>query len=222
MKVDDTALRRELIATVRTANQKGINHGTSGNASVRCGSNVLITPSGIAYDKLDESDIVLLDLDGAIVQAAPERRPSSEWRFHVDILRTRVDAAAVLHTHGRAVTTLACLQRGIPAFHYMIAVTGGDSVRCAEYATFGTQALSDLAIGALRGRRACLLANHGAIVLGESLAQALAIAEELEQLADVYWRCLQIGEPTLLTKAEMDAVRVQFASGYGSGGALEC
>lgn len=219
-EVLEADLRRALIETVRAANAKGINQGTSGNASVRCGEHVLITPSGASYAELEPKDIVCLDPHGR-VHRPNGKAPSSEWRFHVDILRERTDVNAVIHTHGRAVSTLACLQCEIPAFHYMVAVAGGDSVRCAEYATFGTQALSDAALGALVERRACLLANHGAIAIGANLTQALAVAEEVEQLADVYWRCLQVGEPKLLSAVQMREVQAQFAQGYGAGPAMK-
>jgi L-fuculose-phosphate aldolase len=142
------------------------------------------------------------------------RAPSSEWRFHRDIYRARDDVDAIVHTHAAFATTLACLDRGIPPFHYMVAIAGGKDIRCAPYATFGSQALSDVAVAALAQRKACLLAHHGMIATGGTLAAALAVAVEVETLAEMYWRALQIGEPTLLSDAEMDIVLAKFSS-YG-------
>ncbi|MGE0095359.1 MAG: class II aldolase/adducin family protein [Alphaproteobacteria bacterium] len=194
------ALRRAIIAAARRMNELGINQGTSGNLSVRWGDGFLVTPSGMEYDSLKPSDIVTMDMAG---RAKGARSPSSEWRIHRDILASRPEAGAVLHAHPPYATTLACLGRGIPAFHYMVAMAGGDSIRCAPYATFGTEALSKAALAALRGRRACLMANHGMVVFGRDLGHALRIALEVETLAGQYWRALQIGRPKLLSKAEM-------------------
>ena len=209
-KLDEIQLKQKLINLIREANARGINQGTSGNASVRQGEEIFITPSRVSYHSMQPEDIVTLNIQGEILSAG-RYKPSSEWRIHVDIFRAREDVHAILHTHGRAVSTLACLHRDIPAFHYMISVAGGDSVRCAPYATFGTQALSDMTLAALDGRQACLLANHGAISLGASLTQVMSVAEELEHLADVYWRCLQVGKPTILSALEMQEVLAQFA-----------
>lgn len=206
------AERKELIATVRKMNALGINQGTSGNASVRIDGGYLITPSGMAYDDLTPEDIVEMSLDG---EAAGHRKPSSEWRFHQDLLKARPDFGAVVHTHGKAVMTLACQRLELPPFHYMIAVAGGNTIRCADYATFGTQALSDNALRAIEGRKACLLANHGLLAGEASLSRALSLTVEVETLCETYWRILQIGEPVLLSEAEMDAVREQFKKGYG-------
>ena len=211
-KFDRIQLKQTLIDIVREANAKGINQGTSGNASVRQGEEIFITPSRVPYHSMQPEDIVTLNSQGETLSAG-RYKPSSEWRIHIDIFRARKEINAILHTHGCAVSTLACLHRDIPAFHYMISVAGGDSVRCAPYATFGTQALSDTALRALDGRKACLLANHGAISLGTSLTQAIGVAEELEHLADVYWRCLQVGEPRILSTLEMQEVLAQFAKG---------
>lgn len=204
-------LRVRLIAACRQMNRLGINQGKSGNASVRIEGGCLVTPTGLAYDDLVPEDIVFVDHDGA---AHGGRLPSSEWRFHHDILATRADAHAVMHTHAMFATTLACVGRGIPAFHYMVAVAGGADIRCAPYATFGTQALSDHALAALEGRRACLLANHGMIALGGSIEAALALAVEVETLAAMYWRALQIGGVVLLDDAEMSIVLEKFKT-YG-------
>lgn len=204
-------LRREIIATALRMNALGLNRGKSGNVSARFGTGFLVTPTGIAYESTQPEDIVALTLDGA---ARGPRRPSSEWRFHRDIYARRPEAGAIVHAHSPFATSLACLGRDIPAFHYMIAVAGGKNIRCAAYATFGTQELSDRALDALEGRRACLLANHGMIAVGASLATALALAVEVEALAEQYWRALQIGAPNLLPDAEMDVVLEKFRS-YG-------
>jgi len=205
------ALRMRIIATAREMNALGINRGKSGNVSARTDAGFLITPSGLPYDRTQPGDVVLVRSDGS---AAGRRAPSSEWRFHRDIYATRADVSAIVHTHSPFATTLACLDRGIPAFHYMVAVAGGSDVRCAPYATFGTQALSDHALRALEGRRACLLAHHGMIAVGASLDAALALAVEVETLAEMYWRALSIGEPAVLPDDEMAAVVARFTT-YG-------
>jgi L-fuculose-phosphate aldolase len=208
-------LRKEVIATALAMNAAGINRGKSGNVSVRWRESdfdgFLITPTGVSYDQTTPEQIVAVTLAG---QARGTMLPSSEWRFHRDIYAARGDAQAVVHTHAPFATTLACMQRGIPPFHYMVAVAGGRDIRCAPYATFGTQELSDHAVAALAGRRACLLANHGMIAIGGSLERALALAVEVESLAEMYWRALQIGEPVPLPDTEMDAVLQKFAT-YG-------
>lgn len=205
--IDDLDLRREIIATCLRMNSLGINQGSSGNVSVRAGDGLLITPSSLPYDETEPEDIVRLRFDGTW---DGRRRPSSEWRFHRDILAARPDAGVVLHTHSTHATVLACHGRGIPAFHYMVAVAGGSSIRCAPYATFGTQELSDNAIRALEGRRACLLSNHGLIVLGDGLKQALALAVEVETLARQYVLALTLGQPAILSEPEMERVLDQF------------
>jgi len=207
----ELALRRQIIATARAMNARGLNRGTSGNVSARTGQGFLVTPTGLACESMRPEDIVPVTLDGA---AQGARSPSSEWRFHRDIYAARAEAGAIVHAHSPFATTLACLGRGIPAFHYMIAAAGGDDIRCAPYATFGTQALSDRALRALRGRKACLLANHGMIAIGPGLVEAMALAVEVEALAEQYWRALQIGEPLLLSEAEMAVVLEKFRT-YG-------
>jgi L-fuculose-phosphate aldolase len=208
-------LRKEVIATALAMNAAGINRGKSGNVSVRWRVNdfdgFLVTPTGVPYDQTTPEQVVAMTLAGEV---RGTMRPSSEWRFHRDIYAARDDAQAIVHTHAPFATTLACMHRGIPPFHYMVAVAGGRDIRCAPYATFGTQELSDHAVAALAGRRACLLANHGMIATGGSLEQALALAVEVESLAEMYWRALQIGEPAPLPDAEMDAVLQKFAT-YG-------
>jgi L-fuculose-phosphate aldolase len=212
-------LRQALIATARRMNALGINQGTSGNVSARVADGLLITPSGVDYADMTPGDVVVMGFDGTWHCPRAERRPSSEWRFHLDILRARPEFGAVVHSHPTNATALACLGRDIPAFHYMVAVAGGESIRCAPYATFGSAALSKHALAALEGRRACLLANHGMIAAGADLATALALAVEVETLAAQYGRALQLGKPKLLSKAEMKRVLAKFAAGYGYGSA---
>jgi L-fuculose-phosphate aldolase len=209
--VSEVALREEIIATALRMNTLGLNRGKSGNVSARFGAGFLVTPTGLAYESTQPEDIVALTLDG---DARGLRRPSSEWRFHRDIYARRQEVGAIVHAHAPFATSLACLGRDIPPFHYMIAVAGGKDIRCAAYATFGTQELSDRALEALEGRKACLLANHGMIAVGASLATALALAVEVEALAEQYWRALQIGDPILLSDAEMEVVLDKFRT-YG-------
>jgi L-fuculose-phosphate aldolase len=204
-------LRWEVIKTALAMNQAGLNQGKSGNVSTRVEDGFLITPTGIDYDALQREDIVHMQLDG---RHEGTLLPSSEWRFHRDIYAARADVAAIVHTHSAFATTLACHHREIPAFHYMVAVAGGDNIRCAPYATFGSQALSDAALAALEQRQACLLAQHGMIACGSTLKKALALAVEVETLAQMYWQALQIGTPPLLDAAEMQTVLEKFKT-YG-------
>jgi len=207
----ENSLRQKIIDTCLGMNRLGINQGVAGNVSARFGDGLLITPSGIPYDRLTPADIVFLNRDG---KPQGKRPPSSEWRFHYDILQNRADAGAVLHAHSPYCTSLACLGREIPAFHYMIAVAGGDSIRCAPYTTFGTQELSDHALAALEGRKACLLANHGMICIERELESVLALALEVETLARQYCQALQLGEPNILSADEMRRVLEKFKT-YG-------
>jgi L-fuculose-phosphate aldolase len=207
----DLELRREIIATALAMNELRINRGKSGNVSARSSDGFLVTPSGLAYEATQPEDIVALTLEG---EAHGRRPPSSEWRFHRDIYAARHEVMGVVHAHPPFATALACLGRGIPAFHYMIAIAGGTDIRCAPYATFGTQELSDHALVALKERRACLLANHGMIAVGDSPTAALALGVEVEALAEQYWRALQIGEPNLLSEEEMRRVLDKFST-YG-------
>lgn len=212
-------LRREIIATARGMNGLGINQGTSGNVSARAGNGILITPSGVPYEALRPADLVEMNFDGGWECGVAERRPSSEWRFHLDVLRARPEFAALVHVHPIHATALACQRRGIPSFHYMVAVAGGNSIRCAPYATFGTTTLSRHALKALEGRSACLLANHGVIACGKDLAAALALAVEVETLAAQYLQALQTGRPKILSEAEMKRILIKFKAGYGYGSA---
>ncbi|KXB30759.1 fuculose phosphate aldolase [Dechloromonas denitrificans] len=189
----------------------GLNRGTSGNVSVRSGDGFYITPTGMRYEQLVADDIPLMALDGS---HQGRRKPSSEWRFHRDLYAARPEVGAVLHAHSPFAVSLACLRRDIPAFHYMIARFGGDSIRCADYAIFGSAELSTAAMSAMQQRKACLLANHGLLVAGRDLDEALALAVELEELCEQYWRACQLGQPVLLSADEMAAVLQKFAS-YG-------
>lgn len=213
--MSELRMREAVIAAAREMNALGINRGTAGNVSLRHvadGFNgFLITPTGLPYAQTMPEDIVAMTLAG---DAHGRRLPSSEWRFHRDIYASRPDAGAVVHTHAPYATTLACMNRGIPPFHYMVAVAGGRDIRCAPYATFGTQELSDHAVAALADRRACLLAHHGMIATGANLEAALAVALEVETLAEMYLRLLQHGDPELLSDAEMDVVLEKFQT-YG-------
>jgi L-fuculose-phosphate aldolase len=209
-------LRQELVTVAREMNRSGLNRGTSGNLSIRSGEGMLITPSGLPYEQLEATDIVYVEDRG---EAQPridgDGKPSSEWRIHRDVYRARPDALAILHAHPVHSTALACLRKPLPAFHYMVAVAGGRDIRCAEYATFGSQALSDHVLEALNGRRACLMANHGILALAYDLAGALSLAQEVEQLARSYLQCLAVGDPVILDDAEMGRVLEKFKS-YGS------
>ncbi len=199
----DRALREEMVATCRKMNATGINQGTSGNLSVRCGDGILITPSSLPYDRMLPEDLVVLREDGS---TGGGRRPSSEWRFHRDILAARADMSVVLHCHSVHATALAVHHKPIPAFHYMVAVAGGPTIRCARYETFGTQELSDAALEALADRKACLLGQHGQIALGETLESALRLAIEVETLAQMYVVASSLGQPPILPDEEIDRV----------------
>lgn len=206
-----TDLAAELLATARAMNAAGINRGAAGNVSARCEDGFLVTPTGMAYDECVPEDMVKVGAGGA---AHGRRKPSSEWRFHHDIYAARPEAGAIIHAHSPFATALACQRLEIPPFHYMIARFGGETVRCAAYATFGTQALSDAMLIALQGRCACLMAHHGMTVFGKDLDEALALAIELESLCEQYWRVLQLGTPKLLPAEEMARVIKKFAT-YG-------
>jgi L-fuculose-phosphate aldolase len=204
-------LREGIVAAVRALTAHNLNRGAAGNVSARWNEGFLVTPTGLAGDEMQPGDIVPMAMDGNWHGA---RKPSSEWRFHRDLYAARPEAGAVVHAHAPFATALACVGADIPPFHYMIARFGGNSVRCAAYATFGTQALSDAAIAALEDRCACLLANHGMLVFGRDLRHALDLAVEFESLCEQYWRALQIGRPVLLSDGEMEIVLEKFKT-YG-------
>jgi L-fuculose-phosphate aldolase len=208
----DKKLRDAVIAGCRELEQRGLAFGTSGNVSVRRDEQCFfVSPTGMSYDTLEPDDIPLVDVDG---RWFGRRRPSSEWRFHRDVFRSRNEVAAIVHTHSPRATSLACTGRGIPAFHYMVAVAGGPDIRCAPYHTFGTQELSDAALAALEGRKACLLANHGVITVGADLPAALALAGEVENLAAQYCMALILGKVRILDETKMGRVLEKFRT-YG-------
>lgn len=209
---DELELRGQLVATMRRMAERGLNRGTSGNASARLGSGMLITPTGIAAEHLTRESIVRVARDGGV--AAEQMRPSSEWRMHAELYARRADAEAIVHCHSRFATVLACAHRSIPPLHYMVAVAGGSSVPLAPYHPFGTVELARAAADVLGTGQACLLANHGLIVVAGNLGRALAIAEEIEEQAAVYWGTLAIGGPALLSAEQMDDVLRRFKS-YG-------
>jgi L-fuculose-phosphate aldolase len=208
----DLRLRGEVVAICRALAQGGLTHGTSGNVSVRRdAASLFISPTGMAYATLEEADIPLLTMEG---RWFGRRLPSSEWRFHRDIMAARSEVNAIVHTHSPQATALACNGRGIPPFHYMVAVAGGNDIRCAPYHRFGSQELSDAAVAALDGRNACLLANHGVIALGATAQAALKLAAEVEALAVQYIAALTIGDVQLLDDARMLEAVNQFRT-YG-------
>ena len=209
MPMTEPSLREQLVAVARRMNASGLNQGTSGNLSARIPGGLLITPSSLPYEAMEPADLVAIESSGR-PRDAMARRPSSEWRLHADVLTARPEFQAVLHCHPVHATALACHDRGIPPFHYMTAVAGGDDIRCAPYATFGTDQLSQLTVESMRGRKACLLARHGLVSAGETLDQALRIAVEVETLARMYLQALQLGEPPLLSPEQMKAVHAQF------------
>ena len=211
-----------IVAAMQKLDTLGLNRGSAGNCSVRTSQGFLITPSGVPSELLREEMLVPMTVSGTVVKVSgtvpgtvPDTlTPSSEWRFHRDLYVNRPDVGAVVHTHSPFATTLACLHRDIPPFHYMIAVAGGDTIRCAPYALFGSQSLSDHAIKAMKDRKACLLANHGMIAVGRDLADAMRMAIEVESLCEQYWRALQIGQPNILSPEEMAQVIEKFKT-YG-------
>jgi L-fuculose-phosphate aldolase len=199
-----------LIETALHLEQIGLNHGATGNCSCRDGNTYLITPSGIDTQSLSEDKVVRMDFTGNIIDSIPNLKPSSEWRFHKDIMLQRKEVGAVVHTHSIYASTVSLFGDTLPSFHYMIAVAGGDSVRCAPYAMFGTQELSDNIISALIDRKACLIANHGLVAIGDNLKEALQIAEEIEHLCQLYIEARKLGEPNLLSKKQMSEVIDRF------------
>jgi len=205
-------LRDDLVSSAKRMSTLGLTPGTSGNVSVRTSSGLLITPSGIPYPDLVPDDIVDIKTDGTI--RSGQRTPSSEWQLHRDILAARPTCEAIVHTHSLYCTTIACLRKPIPAIHYMIALANSDEIPCADYATFGSAELAANVVRALGDGRAALLANHGMVALGDSLASALRLAAEIETLAAQFWHALQAGVPVILDRAELARVRAKFAD-YG-------
>jgi len=199
-------LREGIVETCLAMNASGLNQGTSGNVSHRVPGGMLVTPTSLPYERMTADDVVEMKFDGSF---SGKHRPSSEWRFHRDILQARGDIEVVVHTHSVHCAALAVHERHIPPFHYMVAVAGGHDIRCSPYERFGTQALSDVALAALEGRTACLLGHHGLIACGKSFENALWLATEVETLARMYLLALAIGEPPLLSLEEIGRVREQ-------------
>ena len=211
----EAELRDEIVGVMRAMAGRGLNRGTSGNVSARLGAGLLVTPSGVTPDRLDAASLVFVDADGRPAEGA--LKPSSEWRMHAGLYARRPDVGAVVHCHSRHATILACAGKPIPSFHYMVGVSGKASIPVAPYRTFGTPDLAEAVAETLAGGFACLMANHGQIVAAPGLERALAIAEEVEEQAAVYWGTLAIGGPNILDEAQMAEVFQQFA-GYGQGG----
>lgn len=211
MSPEETALREAVVQTCRDMTRLGVAKGTSGNVGVRNGDGFLVSPTGVSYDRMQPDQVVQVHWDGSF---DGNYLPSSEWRFHRDILFHRPEFNAIVHTHSMHATALSIMGRGIPAIHYRIAAAGGADIRCAQYATFGEQALSDNALRAIEGRKACLLAHHGVIAADHSLERALALAVTVEELAQQYLLCLPMGEPPVLGDDEIGRVIVKFRN-YG-------
>jgi L-fuculose-phosphate aldolase len=215
MTTGEGTLREQAVAAMQRLDRLGLNRGSTGNLSLRCkrdgADGMLITPTGIGAEELTPEAMVWMGDDGCVLG---EWQPSSEWQLHQAVLARRADVLAVVHTHSVNATALACLQRELPPFHYMVAVCGAASVPCTPYHPFGSAALSAAAAEALGDRNACLLGQHGLVVAGGTLAQAMKIAIEIEALCEVYLKALAVAEPARLSKAQMDAVLAQF-SRYG-------
>ena len=209
---EEAKLRTRMVEVMRAMDARGLNRGTSGNVSARFGEGMLVTPSGVPPERLAPESMVFVGVDDGIPDG--QLKPSSEWRMHMQILRRRPDVGGVVHCHSRHATILACAGRPIPAVHYMVGVSGGASVPVAPYAAFGSEELADAVVAALDGRNAALMANHGQIAVAPSLSHALLIAEEIEEQAAVYWGCLAIGGPNLLSDDQMGKIMTRFRS-YG-------
>ena len=207
-------LRQSMIDKCCWMNASGLNQGTSGNISARSGDRMLITPSATPYEDITPEMIAAMPLDGDYGGWEGPLKPSTEWRFHLDIMKSRPEVGAIVHTHATFATVLAIARREIPACHYMIAAFGGNNVRCADYATYGTKELSENALKALAGRSACLLANHGLIATGPTLAKAMWAAVELETIAKQYYYALQLDGMAILSDAEIADTQKGFAT-YG-------
>jgi L-fuculose-phosphate aldolase len=213
--VADIDLRELAVSAIRKLDALGMNRGSTGNLSLRFSQSgqggMLITPTGMGADDLRPQDMVWRGWDGTL---RGDWQPSSEWHFHQAIYLARPDLQAIVHTHSTYAAALACLRRELPPFHYMIAVAGGDSVPCVPYHLFGTEALSNAVAGAMQGRDACLMANHGLVAAGATLAKAMKVVQEIESLCQVYLQALAVAEPAVLSKAEMAQVIEKFRS-YG-------
>ena len=214
MSKEERKLREAIIAKCRWMNSSGLNQGTSGNISARYKDAMLITPSAVPYDAMKPEMIATMPFTGEYGAWQGPLKPSTEWRFHYDIMRSRPDVGGIVHTHSTFATTLAIARKSIPACHYMIAAFGGTDIRCAEYATYGTKQLSENALKALEGRSGCLLANHGVIATGANLDKAMWLAVELETIAKQYYYALALGSPNILS----DALIAETAKGFATYG----
>lgn len=210
----EAALRADLVARARELDASGLNRGSSGNLSARIGAAMLVTPSGIPASALEPQMLARIDLTRDDGQWEGPLKPSTEWRFHRDLLRARPEFQAVVHTHAPFSTILAIARKPIPAIHYMMAAFGGPEIRCAAYACYGTAALSEAVVAAMQDRMGCLMANHGMVTAGPSLSRATWLAHELEALAHQYFHVLQIGGGHVLTGADLAEAAQGFAS-YG-------
>jgi len=208
----DLKTRQQIIDGVRAFSNHSLGVGTSGNLSARSDKGFIVTPTGVPYDELKPESLVDMNLSGEVIGG--DLQPSSEWRFHKDIYLNRKEAGAIVHVHSPFATAIACIRQEIPAFHYMVAVAGGGSIRCSDYATFGTAELSEHVVSAIEDRKACLLANHGQIAFDKDVPSAFKMAQEVEELAKQYYHSLQIGEPVILDKDEMQSVLQKFKT-YG-------
>ena len=204
--------RTLLMQSIRKLSRRGILDASSGNVSLRIDGRVWVTPSGIDYDDMEPSDLVESALDDSVVSG--QYRPSSEWPLHREIYKRRPDAEMIVHSHAPFATTMACLERAIPPFHYMVALSGGVSVQCIPYSPIGGEQLASSVADALESQHACLMGHHGMVVVGETVEKAIWRAKELENLCEQYWRALQIREPALLPLDEMERI-VKVFSGYG-------
>jgi len=207
----ESDLREQVVAALRRLDARGLNRGSTGNVSHRLGAGMLVTPTGMGADELRAQDLVWLGDDGTL---RGDWQPSTEWHFHRAIYAARPDLNAVVHTHSVNATALACLERGLPAFHYMVATAGGDDIPCTAYHTFGSEALSTAVADAMRDRQACLLAHHGLVAAGNSLTQAMKLAIEIEALCEIYLKALAVAAPTVLDGAQMAEVIEKFRT-YG-------
>ena len=214
VSTEETATRSAIVEACQEMNAMGLNQGTSGNISVRYGDRLLISPSAIKYERMQPEMVATLPVEGEYGAWDGPLKPSTEWRFHLDIYRSRPEVGAVVHLHSPFATILSICRKPIPACHYMIAAFGGDDIRCSDYACFGTKALSDHALKALQGRNGCLLGNHGMIAVGPTLDKAIWLAIELETIAKQYFHALQIGDPVILSKSDLDETRSHFST-YG-------
>ncbi len=212
---DEAALREAAVLAIRKLDSLGLNRGSTGNLSLRFDADdqagMLITPTGMGADDLRPQDMAWVGFDGT---RRGEWQPSSEWHFHQAIYQARPDLNAIVHTHSTHAAALACLRRELPAFHYMVAVAGGDGVPCVPYHLFGTEALSNAVAAAMQDRQACLMANHGLVAAGAHLRQAMKVVQEIESLCQVYLQALAVGEPAVLSKEDMRQVIEKFRS-YG-------